>query len=317
MAEPKLLDRVHIEMRTRHYSVRTEETYANWIRRFILFNGKQHPQFMGGEEIKSFINYLADKKHVSGSTQNQALNAILFLYKDILKKEIGWISEIRFAQRKKHLPVVISKNEVSLILKNLEGISAIVGKLLFGTGMRLMECLRLRLKDIDFENHIITVKDGKGEKDRITILPESLLRELKTHIVKVKNLHKGDIQAKNIQAPLPYALLRKYPNGGKELAWQFLFPSRQLVYDEILKVKLRNHIHASSFQKEFRKAVKKAGLTKTASPHTLRHSFATHLLQSGYDIRTVQELLGHSSVKTTMIYTHVLNKGIFVRSPLD
>ena len=317
MAEPKLLDKVHVELRTRHYSIRTEEVYVNWIKRFIFFNNKRHPKEMGEAEIKQFVNYLADKKQVSGSTQNQALNAILFLYKEILKKEIGWISEIKYAQRKKHLPVVLSKHEINTILNNLDGNSALVGNLLYGSGMRLMECLRLRLKDLDFENHTITIRDGKGEKDRITILPDRLYHELKLHFNKVENLYKRDMKESNIRVPLPYALIKKFPSAGRELAWQFLFPSKSLVFDEVLNVRFRNHLHASTFQKEFRQAVKKSNLTKSASPHTLRHSFATHLLQAGYDIRTVQELLGHNSVKTTMIYTHVLNRGISVRSPLD
>ncbi len=317
MAEIKLLDRVHVELRTKHYSIRTEEAYVNWIKRFILFHNKRHPKEMGAEEIKLFINYLADKKQVSGSTQNQALNAILFLYKEILKKEIGWISEIKFTHRKKHLPVVLSKYEINLVLDNLDGISEIVGKLLYGTGMRLMECLRLRLKDLDFETHTISIRDGKGEKDRVTILPDRLFNELKLHFKKVGNLYKKDMQESNIRVPLPYALIKKFPSAGRELAWQFLFPSKSLVFDEVLNVRFRNHLHASSFQKDFKQAVRKSNLTKSASPHTLRHSFATHLLQAGYDIRTVQELLGHSSVKTTMIYTHVLNRGISVRSPLD
>jgi len=313
----KLLEIIRTELRVKHYSIRTEKTYISWIKRFILFNNKRHPKEMGAEEIKAFINNLAENHHVSASTQNQALNAILYLYKEILKKDIGWINEIRFAQKRKHLPVVLTKQETNSILNKLDGVISLIAKLLYGSGLRLSECLRLRVKDLDFEYKTITVRDGKGEKDRITILPDSLISELKLHISKVKNLYKKDAAAGNIEAPLPYALDVKYPNAGREFAWQYIFPAKTLANKENSKKKFRVHINQSTFQKEFKNAVRKADLHKPASPHTLRHSFATHLLQNGYDIRTVQELLGHSSVKTTMIYTHVLNRGIGVRSPLD
>jgi integron integrase len=272
---------------------------------------------MGAEEIKAFINNLAIKHHVSSATQNQALQGILFLYKNILKKDVGWIEEIKFAHRKKHLPVVLSKDEVKKIFEELDGIFLMISRLLYGSGLRLGECLSLRVKDVDLELKTISVLDGKGEKDRITVLPEKLITELKAHINKVKNLHKKDNNKKNIEAPLPYALAKKYSNAGEEIAWQYLFPAKNLVYNSELKKYYRVHLHPSTFQKEFKAAVRKSGVAKQASPHTLRHSFATHLLQNGYDIRTVQELLGHNSVKTTMIYTHVLNRGIGVRSPLD
>jgi integron integrase len=234
-----------------------------------------------------------------------------------LNKDVGWIEEIKFAHRKKHLPVVLTKDEVKRIFENLDGIPLMISNLLYGSGLRLGECLSLRVKDVDLELKTIAVRDGKGEKDRITVLPEKLIAELKTHILKVKNLFKKDFSTKKIEAPLPYALQKKHPNAGRELAWQYLFPAKSAVYNRELKKYFRVHIHPSAFQKEFKAAVRKSDVAKPASPHTLRHSFATHLLQNGYDIRTVQELLGHNSVKTTMIYTHVLNRGIGVRSPLD
>lgn len=272
---------------------------------------------MGAGEIRVFINELVNNHHVSSATQNQALHSILFLYKNVLKKDLGWIDEIKLTHRKKHLPVVLTKDEVNKTFQYLEGVSLIISKLLYGSGMRLNECLSLRVKDVDFELKTITVRDGKGEKDRITVLPEKLAAELITHKNKVGNLHKKDMQRKNLEVPLPYALAKKYPNAGKELAWQYMFPAKSLVYNKEEKKYYRVHLHPSTFQKEFKNAVRKSGVSKQASPHTLRHSFATHLLQNGYDIRTVQELLGHNSVKTTMIYTHVLNRGLSVRSPLD
>lgn len=315
--KPKLLDQVRTHLRVKHYSKKTEEAYLNWIKQFIIFNNKTHPEKLGPESIKNYLNHLAEKKRVSASTQNQALQGILFLYKNILKKDIGWIENIKFAQRKKHLPVVLNKEEVNRIFQELDGISLLVSKLLYGSGMRLGECLKLRVGDVDLELKTITVRDGKGEKDRITVLPDKLVKELKEHLSKVKNLYKMDRANNQISAPLPYALERKYPNAGKELAWQYIFPAKTAAYNKTEKKYFRVHLHPSTFQKEFKNAVRKAEISKQASPHTLRHSFATHLLQNGYDIRTVQELLGHNSVKTTMIYTHVLNRGIGVRSPLD
>jgi len=296
MPEPKLLDKVRTELRTKHYSVRTEKTYVSWIYRFILFHSKKHPKDMGADEIKAFINNLATNHHVSSATQNQALQGVLFLYKNILKKDVGWIDEIKFTQRKKHLPVVMNKDEVNRIFQNLKGIGLLVSKLIYGSGMRLGECLSLRVNDLDLELKTITVRDGKGEKDRITVLPEKIVAELKIHLHKVKNLYKKDFIKNNIYVPLPYALERKYPNAGREFAWQYVFPAKSLVYNKEEKKYYRVHLHTSTFQKEFKNAVRKAEIPKQASPHTLRHSFATHLLQNGYDIRTVQELLGHNSI---------------------
>lgn len=313
----KLLDQVRVELRTGHYSLKTEESYVSWIKRFIIFNNKIHPDKLGSEEIKNYLNYLALERKVSAATQNQALNGILFLYKNILKRDVGWIDGIKHSQRKKHLPVVLTKDEIRKIFDNLEGIPLLISKLLYGSGMRLHECLKLRLQDIDLEFRTITVRDGKGEKDRITVLPDSLIAEIKEQTKKTINLFNMDKKEGNIEVPLPYALSTKYPNAGKEFNWQYLFPARSLVYNKDEKKRYRVHLHESGYQKAFKEAARKAKVLKQATPHTLRHSFATHLLQSGYDIRTVQELLGHSSVKTTMIYTHVLNRGIGVRSPLD
>lgn len=317
MPGSELLNKVRTELRTKHYSRSTEKVYTGWIRRFVLFHNKRHPGEMGEEQIKEFIDYLAEKQKVSASTQNQALNSILYLYKNILKRDIKWIENIKYAQRKVHLPVVLDKAEIKKILYELQGIHNLLGCLLYGTGMRLGEGLRLRVKDIDFGYKLVNVRDGKGEKDRVTILPDILAGDLRNQIAKVETLFKTDRKDKRIEAPLPYALKRKYPNAGKELAWQYIFPSKTLYYDKKEKIKYRVHLHSSNFQKEFKRALRKAQIAKNASPHTLRHSFATHLLQNGYDIRTVQELLGHKSVKTTMIYTHVLNRGISVKSPLD
>ncbi len=299
------------------HGLKTEESYTSWIKQFIIFNNKIHPENLRAEEIKNFLNYLAVNRHVSASTQNQALQGILYLYKNVLNKNIGWIEEIKHVSRVKHLPVVVTKDEVNKIFSYLEGIPLLISKLLYGGGMRLSECLKLRVHDIDIDYKTITVRDGKGEKDRITILPDKIIAELKLHVQRVRNLFNRDKKKGNIEAPLPHALNKKYPNASMEFNWQYLFPAKSLVYKENEKKIYRVHLHPSTFQKVFKEAVRKSDLTKQASSHTLRHSFATHLLQSGYDIRTIQELLGHNSVKTTMIYTHVLNRGIGVRSPLD
>ncbi|OGU77435.1 MAG: integrase [Ignavibacteria bacterium RBG_16_34_14] len=314
---PKLLDIVRMELRTRHYSIRTEKTYLNWIKRFIIFHNKRHPIEMGTQEIKTFINDLANNHYVSSSTQNQALQSILFLYKNILKKEIDFINEINRTRRIKHLPVIFSRKESKDILDNLQGIPKLFISLLYGTGSRLSEGLRLRVKDIDFEMNQIIVRDGKGEQDRITVLPQKLVPQLKEQIRKVKNLHQLDLKSGLGETTLPYALSKKYLNASKEFGWQYLFPAKGLIYDEKTKKKYRYHIHESVIQKEVKKAIRLAGINKSGSTHTFRHSFATHLLDSGHDIRTVQEILGHKSVKTTMIYTHVLKTVLGVRSPLD
>ena len=317
MAEVKLLDNVRTDLRTRHYSLRTEDTYIRWIYRFIIYNDKRHPKEMGANEIKEFLNNLATNHHVSSSTQNQALQALLYLYKNILKKDIEFINEINKAKRIKHLPVVFSRKESAEVINNLKGIPKLFVCLLYGTGIRLSEGLRLRVKDIDFEMNQIIVRDGKGEQDRITVLPQKLIPQLKEQIRKVKNLHQIDLKNGSGETALPYALSKKYPNAAKEFGWQYVFPAKNLIYEKEKQKKLRIHLHESVIQKEVKKAVKQAGINKPGSTHTFRHSFATHLLDSGQDIRTVQELLGHKSVKTTMIYTHVLKTVMGVKSPLD
>jgi integron integrase len=317
MPEQKLLERVRTELRTNHYSLRTEKTYLSWMRRFILFHNKRHPKDMGAEEIRAFINNLANNHHVSSSTQNQALQGILFLYKNILNKDVGWIEDIKRSSRIKHLPVVLSKKEVSKVFEHLSGTTKVVVSLLYGSGLRLSEALKLRIKDIDFDYKQIIVRDGKGEKDRHTILPDSIISVLKQHLNKVYLQHKTDLKKGSGETILPYALNRKYPNAGKEFGWQFAFPADKMIKDKKSGLIIRWHIHESTIQRAVKEAIKKAGVNKPGSPHTFRHSFATHLLENGYDIRTIQELLGHSSVKTTMIYTHVLNRGLGVKSPLD
>ena len=318
MPETKLLDTISTELRARHYSLRTEKVYISWIKRFILFHNKQHPSNLGKSEIRSFINYLAIKKKVSASTQNQALQSILFLYKQILKTDVGWIEEIKRVERIKHIPVVFSREEAKNILSHMKGVTRLIASLLYGSGLRLNECLRLRVKDIDFDYKQIIIRDGKGEKDRRTTLPLTLMPALQKQIRKIKQIHQDDLKKGLGKAPLPYALSQKYPNAGKEFGWQFLFPTENLSYDKKQKFKLRYHIHSSTIQKAIKEALRKSDINKPGSPHTFRHSFATHMLETGYDIRTVQELLGHKDVRTTMIYTHVLNKGgLGVRSPLD
>jgi len=314
---PKLLELISTEMRTKHYSKRTEEAYLSWIKRYILFHNKKHPAGMGKEEIQNYINYLAIEKHVASSTQNQALQAILYLYKNVLKKDVGWLDEIKHVKRIMHLPVVLTKDEAGQLIKQFEGTIKLFVSLLYGTGIRLSEGLSLRVRDIDFEAKQITVRDGKGEKDRITILPDKLILLLRAHIQKVKNLHIIDLKDGLGETILPYALKRKYPNAGKEFGWQYVFPAKSFTYDKINKFKFRYHIHESVIQKEFKSAVKRTAILKPASVHTLRHSFATHLLESRVDIRTIQELLGHQSLKTTMVYTYIMNKFSGVKSPVD
>jgi integron integrase len=316
-AKPKLLDQVRITMRAAHYSKRTEESYVNWIKRYIHFHNKRHPNVMGTEEIRNFVTSLAVDHNVSASTQNQALQAILYLYKNILKKDVGWINEIKRSTRIKHLPVVFSKKEIIKIFEHLTGLPRLTVSLLYGGGLRLNEALNLRIKDIDFDYQQIIVRDGKGEKDRHTILPASMISDFKKHLNQVYLQHKEDLKKGKGETILPYALKKKYPNAGKEFGWQYAFPADKFIKDKETGLIFRWHIHESTIQRAVKEAIKKAGITKQGSPHTFRHSFATHLLENGYDIRTIQELLGHQSIKTTMIYTHVLNKGLGVKSPLD
>jgi integron integrase len=312
------LDRVRERLRVKHYSMRTEESYVGWIKRYVFFHGTRHPAEMGEAEITAFLTHLALKSRVSGSTQNQAKSAILFLYREVLRKELPALNEVPQARTRRHLPVVLTLEEVRALMANLRGTHWLVASLLYGSGMRVMEALRLRVKDIDFSRFEIVIRDGKGDKDRVTMLPAKLVEPLRWHLAKVKTLHENDLAAGYGEVYMPYALERKYPRAAREWLWQYVFPAGQLSVDPRSDVTRRHHVEDQSVARALRKALHEAQVLKPATPHTLRHSFATHLLQSGYDIRTVQELLGHSNVQTTMIYTHVLNKGgRGVRSPLD
>jgi integron integrase len=314
----KLLDQVRDALRLKHYSIHTEESYLAWIKRYILFHHKRHPQDMGGPEIEAFLTYLAVQENIAASTQNQALSAILFLYREVLRQELDFPIEAIRAKKPKRLPVVLTKEETVRVIRHLSGIHQLMVKLLYGSGLRLMECVRLRVKDVDFAQRQIIVRDGKGDKDRVTMLPESLIQPLQVHLQQVKTLHEDDLANGYGAVYLPFALERKYPNASREWGWQYVFPARSLSVDPRSGVTRRHHLDESSLQKAVKRAVQAAGIVKPASCHTFRHCFATHLLESGYDIRTVQELLGHKDVSTTMIYTHVLNRGgLAVRSPLD
>ena len=316
--KPKLLDQVRAKIRLKHYSIRTEQAYVDWIRRYILFHSKRHPQEMGKPEVEQFLSHLAVERNVAASTQNQALSAILFLYKEVLEKNIGWLDDVERAKRPARLPVVLTAAEVRAVLAHLEGRHRLMANLLYGAGLRLMECVRLRVKDLDFEYRQITVRDGKGQKDRLTMLPDALAGPLRTHLADVKILHEQDLQEGFGNVYLPFALERKYPNAGREWGWQYVFPASQRSIDPRSNIERRHHLDEQTLQRAFKSAVRASGITKPASCHSLRHSFATHLLMAGYDIRTVQELLGHKDVSTTMIYTHVLNRGgKGVVSPLD
>jgi len=319
MTSPKLLDLMRDAIRRKHYSIRTEEAYCDWAKRYILFHNKRHPKDMDIPEIEAFLTHLASELNVASSTQNQALSALLFLYRDVLKIELD-PDEINAARAKKsqRIPIVLTKAEALLVIENLAPQNRLPVQLLYGSGLRLMECLRLRVKDLDFNYRQITVRDGKGFKDRRTILPESLIEFLKSHLQLVKNIHLRDLADGYGNVYLPGALERKYPSAQKEWIWQYVFPANRFSVDPRSGVTRRHHLSESGVQKAVRKAAKLSRVNKHVTPHTFRHSFATHLLEDGYDIRTVQELLGHKDVKTTMIYTHVLNRGpLAVRSPLD
>jgi integron integrase len=316
--KPRLLDQVREAIRTRHYSYRTEKAYVHWIKRFIFFHNKRHPQEMAEPEIARFLSSLASDGHVSASTQNQAFNALLFLYKEVLGKKIGLIDGVVRAKRPVRLPVVLTKDEVKRVIDHMNGVPRLMAILLYGAGLRLMECCRLRVKDVDFSQNEILVRAGKGNKDRHTPLPSTLRDPLIQHLRFVKLQHDEDLRIGFGRVSLPNALDRKYPNAGKEWGWQWAFPATSHYTDSATGEKRRHHLHESVLQRAFKEARFKAGVFKPAGPHTLRHSFATHLLENGYDIRTVQELLGHNDVSTTMIYTHVLNRGgKGVRSPAD
>lgn len=315
---PKLLDQVRDRIRVKHYSIRTETQYLHWIKRFILYHDKRHPRDMGADEVGAFLTHLATAGQVSASTQNQALSALLFLYREILDVELPWLNEVVRAKKPQRLPTVLSKSEVGRILERLDGTYGLMGRLLYGTGMRLMECCRLRVKDIDFDRGEILIRDGKGAKDRVTMLPDSLVQPLREHLAKRRLVYQDDADKGLAEVFLPDALARKYPNAPTEWGWQYIFCSGSYSVDPRSGRTRRHHIDEKLLQRAVKRAVIASGIAKPATPHTFRHSFATHLLESGYDIRTVQELLGHSDVSTTMIYTHVLNKGgRGVSSPLD
>jgi len=315
---PRLLDQVRAALRARHYSRSTERAYVRWICRFVRHHGKRHPAEMGESEITAFLSSLAVKQRVSSSTQNQALSALLFLYREVLRIELPWMDRIVRAKTPARLPVVLTRSEVRAVLERTNGTPKLMVSLLYGAGLRLMECCRLRIKDVDFATSEITVRGGKGDRDRRTILPSTLREELRTHVATVQHTHAGDLVRGAGWVELPNALDRKYPNAGREWPWQWVFPATRHYRDTTTGQIRRHHLHESVLQRAFREAALAARIAKPATCHTLRHSFATHLLEDGYDIRTIQELLGHRDVSTTMIYTHVLNRGgRGVRSPMD
>ncbi|MBI3526197.1 MAG: integron integrase [Betaproteobacteria bacterium] len=315
---PKLLDQVRGKIRLKHYSIRTEQAYLDWIKRFIRHFGKKHPRDLGAVEVETFLTHLAVEGRVAASTQNQAKSALLFLYREVLGSELPWLDNIEQAKAPKRLPVVLTRAEVHDLLSRLEGTNWLIANLLYGAGMRIMESLRLRVQDIEFTRREILIRDGKGFKDRVTMLPATLVAPLREHLKRIKVLHRQDLEAGFGATYLPYALDRKYPGAARDWGWQYVFPSAKLSVDPRTQVTRRHHVQDQAVQRAVKQATRDAGLTKPATPHTLRHSFATHLLEGGYDIRTVQELLGHADVATTMIYTHVLNKGgRGVVSPLD
>jgi integron integrase len=316
--KPRLLDQVREEISKRHYSYRTEKQYVGWIRRFILFHDKRHPTQMGGPEIEAYLSYLATQRNVAAATQAQALAALLFLYRHVLAINLPWLANITRARRPKRLPVVLSRTEVAAVLAELHGDYKLVVSLLYGSGLRLLEALRLRVKDLNLERKLIAVRDGKGAKDRITMLPERLVAPLRSRLQLLRLAHEAASAGGYGGVELPYALARKYPGAHREWGWQYIFPAASPARDPRSGAWRRHHLHEQSVQRVVREAVRRCGLNKPASCHTFRHCFATHMLESGADIRTVQELMGHASVKTTQIYTHVLNRGgIAARSPLD
>jgi integron integrase len=316
--QPRLLDQMREVIRRKHYSLRTEEAYIDWTRRFVHFCELQHPRNCGAIEVQAFLSHLATAGYVAASTQNQARSALLFLYKEVLGTDLPWLDGIDTARRPARLPVVLNRDEISRVLAATHGTSGLILRLLYGTGMRILEALRLRVKDVDFSRKEIVVREGKGFRDRVTMLPEKLTGELARHIEHVQMLHQADLKRGHGSVYLPYALARKYPNAQTDWAWHYVFPSDRLSTDPRSGVTRRHHADPQGIQRALRDALRTAGIAKHATPHTLRHSFATHLLDDGYDIRTEQELLGHRDVSTTMIYTHVLNKGgRAVKSPMD
>jgi len=315
---PKLLDRLREALRSRHYSRRTEDTYCHWVRRFIFFHNVRHPAEMAEPEINAFLTHLAMKEKVSASTQNQALSALLFLYRHVIGREVGDLGNVIRARKPTRLPVVMTRDEVKSVLSSLSGDKRLMASLMYGAGLRLMECLRLRIQDIDFSRNEILIRDGKGAKDRITMLPESLKASIQEHLKKVKLIHERDLAEGWGRVQMPDALDRKYPNAPADWRWQWVFPQENRWKNTKKGEEGRHHTHETILQRAMKEAVRKAGIVKHVGCHTFRHSFATHLLEAGYDIRTIQELLGHKDLSTTMVYTHVLNKGGHgVRSPID
>lgn len=322
LAQPKkLLDQVRDKIRFKHYSLSTENTYISWAKQFILFHGKRHPADLGAAEVEAFLTYLATQRHVSSSTQNQALSAILFLYRDVMEITLPWLDNFERSKKPRRLPVVLTVLETQKLLREAEAAPAPIGliiRLLYGTGMRLMEAVRLRVKDVELTRKEIIVRDGKGGKDRVTMLPDSLRDAMRSQLALRREWHERDLVLNKVDVWLPDALAVKYPNAAKEWGWQYVFAAKNYSIDPRNKSERRHHVEEKQVQRYVKKAALTTGIAKPTTPHTLRHSFATHLLESGYDIRTVQELLGHSDVATTMIYTHVLNKGgKGVISPLD
>lgn len=319
MSNKKLLDQIKDKTRVKHMSIRTEQVYVAWAKRYILFHNKRHPTEMGEKEVEEFLTHLAVKENVAASTQNQALNAILFMYKKIYDRKLSKLRGFTRSNKKTKIPVVLSKDEIDTFFSNIHGHYKVMAGIMYGSGLRLMECVRLRVKDVDFKYNQIIVRSGKGDKDRVTLLPIKYKEPLQMQIKKVKAIHKQDLSDGYGNVYLPNALEKKYPNAVKEFGWQYVFPAAQITVDPRTGIKRRHHVSESIIQKAVKNAVRQSkGIFKDASCHTLRHSFATHLLENGYDIRTVQELLGHKDLKTTMIYTHVLNRGGFaVKSPAD
>jgi integron integrase len=316
--KPKLLHQVRQAIRIRHYSPRTEQAYVHWIRRYIFFHKVRHPAEMGTPELNAFLSHLAVTEHVSASTQTQALSALVFLYRNVLDLEIGLLEGVVRAKRPARLPVVLTRDEARRLFANMDGVVLLACRLLYGTGLRLLECLHLRVKDIDFEHDEIIVRDGKGQKDRMTMLPASCKQPLLDHLANVRRLYEKDLREGLGRAPLPVSVARKYRNADRQWGWQYVFPASSHYTDRRTGVRHRHHLHETVIQKDMGMAVRLAGIAKPATPHTLRHSFATELLRTGHDIRTIQELLGHSDVSTTMIYTHVVNRGgRGVQSPAD
>ena len=314
----KLLDQVRESLRVKHYAYRTEESYVQWIRRYILFHNKRHPKEMAEPEVQAFLTHLAVKDNVAASTQNQALSALLFLYRHVLNQPLSQSVEAVRARQSKHLPTVLTPDEVQQVLKHLEGTHQLLAKLLYGAGLRVKEGLRLRVKDLDFAQNQLIIREAKGNRDRLTVLPQSLIAPLQAHLVQVKQVFQDDLALGYGAVYLPFALERKYPNANRDWKWQYVFPAKRRSIDPRSGEVRRHHLDDGVLQRSLKQAVRSTQIDKKVSCHTLRHSFATHLLQNGYDIRTVQELLGHKDVKTTMIYTHVLNKGgRGVLSPLD